>query len=131
MGKSVTSLNILEANESCDITSKAGLNFLVLIGLNLNQTTHTLFCLRTRIVNHVSLGDGSTVNTEENKFAEIFVSPELEREGTELTIVSRLNLDDLFFALKIKPLSGRNLKWTRKIVNNGIENVLDPLVFES
>ena len=109
MGESVTSLNILEPNESCDITSKAGLNFLVLIGLNLNQTTHTLFCLRTRIVNHVSLGDGSTVNTEENKFAEIFVSPKLERKGTELGIVSRLNLNNLFFAFWIKPFGGRNL----------------------
>ena len=113
-----------------DVASVASINVGLLIRLNLDQAADTFLGSSAWIENGVPLRDGAGVDAEECEFAEL-VAPEFKREGAEWRMIAGLGLDSLAFIIRMNSLSSGNIERARKVVDDGVEGVLNTLVFKS
>ena len=84
------------------------------------------------IVNRVALPDDAGIDAEEDQFADELVGPELEGEGDRTCSLSVVSTSICCSSLSgSMPIAGRDVERAGKVVDDGVEQVLDALVLES
>ena len=102
----------------------------MVVRLNLNEATHPLGAPGAGIENLVTLRNRAGVDADEDKLADELVGPKFEGESTELALVVGRSLKKSRLVILTHSLRGRNLHRARKVINDGVEKVLNTLVLE-
>ena len=130
-GEGIAGGDILDADHGGDVTGVAGVDVLMLVRLDLNQTADALGAAGAGIVNRVALADDAGINAEENQFANELVGPEFESEGNELFVVRGDDFDVFLVVVGVHADRRRNVERAWEVVDHRIKQILDTFVFKS
>ena len=130
-GEGVTRGGIFEADHCSDVSGEAGIDVFVFVCLDANQTTNALRFAGAWVVNRVAFANDAGVDAEENEFTDEFVCPEFEGERGEFRVVGGWNFDDVLVVIWVHSFGEWDVERGRKVVDNGVEEVLNAFVFES
>src|SRR5690606_30443972 len=114
-----------------DISGVTCLDVLVVVRLNLNESSDAFGAASARVKHLVTLRNFTGIDADENEFADKFVRPKLEGERAEFAVVVSRRLEEEGFIVLPHPLCRGNLKGTGQVIHHCIQQVLDALVFES
>ena len=122
----ITGRRQLKAYGSGNIAGIYLVQFCTLIGMHLQDTSHTLFLSLCRI-QHVGTGVHRTgINAEESKLSNEWVSHNLKGKCRERLLVGRMSFN--FIAVHIHALNGRDVSRCRHKLQDGIQKLLYTLV---
>ena len=102
----------------------------MLVSLDLDQAANPFFLAGSWVKDHVTLGNRTGVNAEEDQFPHVLVGPQLEGQRAELSIVIRGSDHFHSFIICLLPLGGGNLERTGEIVHHCVHQILDPFILE-
>src|SRR5206468_6496838 len=105
------------------------LNVFAFIRLNLNQPRNSFAFVRAWIVNSVALAQRAGINTKENQLPDKRITPKFKGQGTKGAIVIGRHIYRLT-SIWVLTLSRRNVQWTREIIDDRIDQILDADVLQ-
>lgn len=130
VAQSLTSGDVLHADQGRDVTSAYFLDLFASVCVHLHHTTHALFLAFNRVDHAVAGGQHARVNANEGQSTHEWVCSDLERQSRERLVVVSMTLHLFFLVIRVGTLDSRNVGWSRQVVDNGIENQGNTLVLE-
>jgi len=125
----VTGLNVLQSDESDDVTSLGTIEFLAGVSVHLNDAANTLGLTSEGVQDGVSLIQNSGVDTGEGQGTELVVH-DLKRQRSERPVVLDFGEGTELISVDVHLRLGRNFGRARKVVDDSVEDQLDTLVLE-
>jgi hypothetical protein len=126
----VARLDVLDADDGGDVARVNGIEFLALVGLDLDEAADAVALVGARIVNRGALGELAGIDAEEDELADEGIGPELERERTELGVVVRGGRDFFLAVVRVDAHGRGNVERAGEIIDDGVDQELDALVLE-
>ncbi len=121
-------LTSLMPTDGGDVARVDGIEFLALVGLDLDDAADAVALVGAGIVNRGALGELAGVDAEEDELADEGIGPELEREGTEPGVVVRGSFDLDRDVVRVDADGGRDVERAGEIIGDGVDEELDALV---
>ena len=127
IAESITSGGVLCTNYGCDITARACVDILSVVGVHLKDTTHTLVLVLCCVKNCCTSLNVTGVNSEEAELTNERVGSDLECKSGERLIVASVSLNFLA-GLRVDTLDRGDIERRRHVVNYSVEELLYALV---
>src|SRR6266404_275084 len=121
--------DVLNADDRRDVARVTRVDVFALVRLDLDQTRDALALVRAWIVNRVAFRKRAGINAEENEFADERIAPKFKSEGAKISIIVRRCFHRLV-RVGLHSLGRRNVEWTRQVIDDGIEQILDAYVLQ-
>src|SRR3989338_2307880 len=130
VAQSLTSGDVLHADQGRDVTSAHFLDLFAGVCVHLHHTTHALFLTFNRVDHAVAGCQHARVNADEGQGTHEWVGSDLERQRRERLVITCMTLHFLFLVIWVGTLDSRNVGRSRQEVDNGVENQGNTLVLE-
>ena len=118
---------ILETDGSSDITAVDAVDFLTVVRMHLQDTADALFLALRGVVHVRAAIEDAGVYAEECELADVRIRHDLECESGERLIVARRTMV-LFARFRVDTSDRRNIRRSRHVIDDCIEERLDTLV---
>ena len=127
VAQGITRGGVLQAHHGGDVAGIDGLQILTVIGVHLQQTTHTLTLVLGGIEHRRTCVQRTRVHTEEAQTAHIGVGHDLEGQCGEGLVVGSVTVL-LLLGLGVDTPDGLDIGGSGHIVHHGIQQLLDAFV---
>ena len=126
----VAGRDVLQTNQRANVTRVTHFDVLAMIGVHFQQASDALALVVARVIDRHALSDLAGINPEENQFASVRISPNLERQRAERAVVVGGAGFGFACVSGLMPTISGNIQRRRQIIDHGIEQRLDALVLE-
>src|SRR5581483_628706 len=123
--------NGLEPDRRADVAREHFGDFLALVGVHLYQTADTLFAALGDVIDRIARAEPARIHADERELADKGIGHDLEHQRGERLGVAGLAFYDLRCVAHVGALHRRNIQGRRKILHDGVEQILHALVLES
>ena len=129
-GDGIAGGDVLDADNGGDVPGVAGFDIAVLVALDLDQASDAFLLAGPGVDDHVSFGDGAGVDADEDELADKLIAPEFEGESAEWGGIVGGGEDILVVILGGMTADCGDFQRAGEVIDDGIDEVLDPFVFE-
>ena len=126
IAEGITGGGVLEADAGNDVTGRALLTVHPLVCVHLEDAPQALALALNRVVDIGACLGLTGIDADIGELTDEGVSHDLEREGTKGLLYVRMA--QLGLALGVGAIDLWHVKWTRQVVNDRVEQLLDTLV---
>ena len=121
--------DVLQADQRADVAGVTNINVLAVIGVHLQQAADALAFVVARVVDRRAFRDPPGIDPEENQFADVRITPNLERQRAERAVVVGPPLRGAF-RVGIHAHDIRHIQRRRQIIHHCVKQRLHTLVLE-
>ena len=131
VAKRIACGDVADADDRGDVARVTGVDILALVRLNLDEATDALTLAGAGVIDGIAFTNDAGIDAEENEFSDELIGPEFEGQRGELRVVGGGNFDDSLVVFRIHAGSERDVEGGRKVVDDGVEKILNAFVLES